>query len=1083
MRPNYFVCTLGQAATLNTQPKPYQTISEFLTYQANTRGHLPAVGFPVSQDNQEWDSMVLSFRDVDRGADVVANKLIEIIGDALAKPQTVALLCHSSPEFLFTWLGLTKLGHSVLMIASQCQLSAIRHLCETCGVAVLLHDKTFSGQRNLEILGVETHYLPFGSDEDIFELIRQTPKPTKDNPRLGETAVAYLHHTSGTSSGLPKPIPQSHRSAIGILPHLPGEDSKATFTTTPLYHGGVADVFWAWTSDSLIWLFPGRSVPITARNICRCLGAADKTSSGNRYPPVKYFSSVPYVLQMVEADQRGLELLLGMDIVGIGGAALPAEVGNRLVKRGVNLISRFGSAECGFLLSSCRDFAQDKDWQYLRNENPSNLLGFEDHGDGLSELVVKPGWPHMAKTNRLDGSFRTADLFAPHPKISNAWSYHSRADAQLTLITGKKFDPAPLEATIATSPLLNDVYIFGTQRPFPGALLFRSKTSEDMIDDELLQKIKPVVQKLNDGSQDHARIPFNMLTPMPHLDIGLEKSSKGTIIRRSVEERFKDVINGAYETLDVMSEECIRDEDVQSRLMGLVKSIVATPQLLTEDTDLFSFGVDSIASMQLRNRLRWFLSASDTQDDLPLSIVEDCGTVRRLSDYILQRRQGESTANVEDDEKLMIELVKKYSSFATRSLGTPIPTNGHSKKARIGQTVIITGATGALGAQILDLLRRSENVTTIYCLVRDTDEKAATERVSKVLQQRGLDSLDPSIELNDKVIVLQAQLSDPQLSLTDSIYQKLASEADLILHVAWTVNFRLHLRSFIKDNIAGVLNLINLALKRSCRLPARFAFCSSTATMLNSPSLGFPSAPESILPNPSHTSPLGYARSKWVAEQTCLNAHKSTDLHNRIVVLRVGQLSGATESGIWNAKEAWPMLMSTMKITGCLPKLGEEVVDWLPVDVAAEAFLQGVEDMAGNHEDDNENGAGKGNGNGTGTGMRVYHILNPNTQPTWNSMLQWLQKKESFEIVPPGEWVGRLERCDQTEHPALKLLGMWKEAYCGDNGNTNGNGDSKSRARFDMQRTRERVPVLGDVGPLDEEYMGRIWEWVKGNLC
>jgi hypothetical protein len=86
-----------------------------------------------------------------------------------------------------------------------------------------------------------------------------------------------------------------------------------------------------------------------------------------------------------------------MDIVGVGGAALPAEIGDRMVKAGVNLISRFGSAECGFLLSSFRDFARDKNWQYLRNYNPPSLVDFEPRDDNLAELVVKSGWPHMVQ--------------------------------------------------------------------------------------------------------------------------------------------------------------------------------------------------------------------------------------------------------------------------------------------------------------------------------------------------------------------------------------------------------------------------------------------------------------------------------------------------------------------------------------------------------------------------------------------------------------------------------------------------------------------------------------------------------------
>ena len=141
----------------------------------------------------------------------------------------------------------------------------------------------------------------------------------------------------------------------------------------------------------MIWLFPSKDVPITARNIHGCLKVAEL------YPhaEVKYFSSVPYILQMMEADPTGVTLLQRMEIVGVGGAALPAEVGDRLVEKGVNLVSRFGSAECGFLLSSYRDLATDGDWQYLRNYNPTDVLEFEPRADGLAELIIKPGWPHM----------------------------------------------------------------------------------------------------------------------------------------------------------------------------------------------------------------------------------------------------------------------------------------------------------------------------------------------------------------------------------------------------------------------------------------------------------------------------------------------------------------------------------------------------------------------------------------------------------------------------------------------------------------------------------------------------------------
>jgi thioester reductase-like protein len=69
---------------------------------------------------------------------------------------------------------------------------------------------------------------------------------------------------------------------------------------------------------------------------------------------------------------------------------------------------------------------------------------------------------------------------------------------------------------------------------------------------------------------------------------------------------------------------------------------------------------------------------------------------------------------------------------------------------------------------------------------------------------------------------------------------------------------------------------------------------------------------------------VGYARSKWVAEHICNSAHE-TSLRGRVAVVRIGQLCGDTEHGIWNESEAWPLLIASVRYTECLPTLRDEV--------------------------------------------------------------------------------------------------------------------------------------------------------------
>jgi acyl-coenzyme A synthetase/AMP-(fatty) acid ligase len=420
MAATYFTCTLGQAQSLGLTNANFKNINQFIDSQAEAAPSQPAVGFAIpSNSDSQWKSKTWTFSDLQDGSKKVAALLQKTHGELLTKSDTVALICPSTPEFLFTWLALMRLGHPVLLIAPQCQPAAIAHLCKACQTTVIFHDETYADQAEEAANvtrddGGELHAieLPFSEDHSLSDIMAQEASDSLKFPEVKETDVAYLHHTSGTSSGVPKPIPQTHRAGAGVLPSFPDGKQCATFTTTPLYHGGVADCFRAWTSGALIWLFPGKGIPITAANVIKCLSAAEKNAEQG-LPPVKYFASVPYVLQMMEADEQGFKYLQNMDIVGVGGAALPDEVGDRMVGKGINLISRFGSAECGFLMSSHRDYAKDKAWQYLRSNAGAEYLVFEKNEDGLSELVIRPGWPHMVKSLYKLSNRPSANLTCP----------------------------------------------------------------------------------------------------------------------------------------------------------------------------------------------------------------------------------------------------------------------------------------------------------------------------------------------------------------------------------------------------------------------------------------------------------------------------------------------------------------------------------------------------------------------------------------------------------------------------------------------------------------------------------------------
>ena len=273
MEPTYFTCTLGQAAELKNQ-QSVQNVNEFVEAQAKTNPDRPAVGFYTapssvggkdSHGKIDWTYGTYTFSQILAGSVNTAKQLLEDSGETLSgNRSTVGLLCPSTAEFLFTWLGLMRLGHAVLLIAPQCRPAAIKSLCEQCEVSLLLHDEVYAELAEEAAAHdgatITARKLSFDGERSISDMISRQPENLPAvSPSVQENDVAYLHHTSGTSSGTPKPIPQPHRAAVCVLPTFESGKDNATFTTTPLYHGGIADLFRAWTSGALIWLFPGKA--------------------------------------------------------------------------------------------------------------------------------------------------------------------------------------------------------------------------------------------------------------------------------------------------------------------------------------------------------------------------------------------------------------------------------------------------------------------------------------------------------------------------------------------------------------------------------------------------------------------------------------------------------------------------------------------------------------------------------------------------------------------------------------------------------------------------------------------------------
>lgn len=164
-----------------------------------------------------------------------------------------------------------------------------------------------------------------------------TALPASIDPADETNRIAIVLHSSG-SSGLPKPIPIPHRLLTTTMPFCPSSPPRKSFSTTPLFHGGITDLARALAAVEPISFFPLHKAPVTADTVLKAV-----RTSGD----LKWFFSVPYILEMLADREEGMEMLKRMEIVSTGGAPLGDEIGKKLVDAGVRLVSRYGSSECG----------------------------------------------------------------------------------------------------------------------------------------------------------------------------------------------------------------------------------------------------------------------------------------------------------------------------------------------------------------------------------------------------------------------------------------------------------------------------------------------------------------------------------------------------------------------------------------------------------------------------------------------------------------------------------------------------------------------------------------------------------------
>jgi acyl-coenzyme A synthetase/AMP-(fatty) acid ligase len=740
--PPYLCLSVSQATLLPQpsapEPVDHGNFSSLLDHRAQHQASQVAVGFTQGTGKQ---CVTFTFQQLAQLSQSLAHHIKPVLLQSHSNVNSqpvVAILGPSGPDFLLHVLACWKLGAAILPIALGTPSKGVASLIEKCGASLLLYAGSQKDTKK-EILDCLGH-----ADVASLEWQQDTQKAAvaKEDTTLeavyppSPLNTLVIFQSSG-SSGTPKPLAQLHKFWSTSLLTAQGRE-HAAYTTTPLFHGGLSDFFRSVQASAPIYFFPWYlSLAPTTANILESIRGCPED--------IKYFLSVPFILEMLFKDKEACSLLQAMHLVSTGGAPLSQSVGDEAVKdQHIKLVSRLGSSECGFLMSSFRDFEVDKEWSWLRipDELGQSLLLFEGQkeqaGQDLFELVVSSKWPSKQLSNRANGSFATGDLYERHPQHSNRWRYKRRADDTIVMVNGKKVTGSLIESALCASPLIKDAIVFGSNRPLLGAVVFLSENNELSSTASTRSQLKTYLASINGSLPSHGRIPVEMIhIGDDALYQSLPRSSKGTIQKGLASEKMQSLINDVYHQF---SEGTAPSSEERKSLKGdkLVQWLKQTVEEVLDssiglDDDFYQSGMDSIMAARTRAAIHQSLLLDDFK--LQSSDIYKHSTVNLLGAFI----DGRGKVGNEEREKVMQDMVKRYTTFSKAK------AKDDSQVATGTTTILLTGATGALGSQILFALTQDSEVDHVICLVRAKDNLAAKDRVRGALQGRGLQTADKKI--------------------------------------------------------------------------------------------------------------------------------------------------------------------------------------------------------------------------------------------------------------------------------------------------------------------------------------------------
>ncbi|KAG6861818.1 hypothetical protein C0995_011700 [Termitomyces sp. Mi166 len=707
------------------------------------------------------------------------------------------------------------------------------------------------------------------------------PTPSR-RPTAMDTCI--IIHSSG-STGIPKPIPQTHMYWIQIA-------ATRYQIIYPAYNVLACAVFPPTSAVS-------GSPIVPSPNIVLEHAKATKTNT---------IFTIPAFIQAWSSSSDAIEYLKSLEFLSYAGGPLPPKLGNRLAASGVQLYPFYGGTEFGGPTRLLRDKDEVMEWEYMRFY-PHTKVRWIPQGDDTYECQLLACGTSRPVVNNLPDveGYATADIFKRHPTKEGLWK------------------------------IVHGAIIFGRERTQTGVLIelgpgagidVTNKTQLALARNELW----PTIEEANNVAPAFSKIYKEMIL-FASKEKPLPRAGKGTVMRKAALTLYASEISALYDNVEINITGNFHPKswdiaDVESWILGQATELTSKESILN-DIDLFDQGFDSLSATVLRLRITHAMRSSGdpslvkASQNLDQNLVYNIPTIKGLSAYVVTSSPGlEQATQSLTGTNLIEELIAKYSA----NLG-PLENSSTSLAQETALVVLLTGSTGHLGSQILANLLKEDRITRIYAFNRNIQKsKSLLDRHVEKFADIGI---DPSLLESEKLTFVTGDATRPDLGIETELYREISSSVNVVIHNAWRIDFNLALLSY-EPNIKSSRNFIDLVRAGPNAAHARFLFISSIASAQSWDDTRGPVI-EDVVDAPSALGG-GYGEAKYIVERMLTNSGLQA------TSLRLGQICGGSPKGSWPTSEWFPLLVKSSVTLGILPSL-DGVATWLPGDTMAQAII------------------------------------------------------------------------------------------------------------------------------------------------